>query len=194
MPLKVIGGRFGGRALEAPPGKGTRPSSGRTRLAVMNMLGRSGVEGASVLDLYAGTGASGIEALSRGAARCVFVERDRAALASLRRNIESLGLREAEAHVLAADAAGALAAGPLDGEPFGLVFCDPPYEVFRGAAAERALRLALGALAARGGVAAGGALVLEHPANGGFHTPVPGLSEVAQRRYSAAGVSILRPP
>ena len=82
-----------GRRIESPPGDATRPTTDKVREAVFNALGSLDViEGASVLDLFAGTGAMGIEALSRGAARCSFVENDRAAVAVLRRNIDALGL------------------------------------------------------------------------------------------------------
>ncbi len=88
--MRVIAGRFGGRRLAAPRGSGTRPTSDRVREALFSMLGE--IEGASVLDLFAGTGALGIEALSRGAASAVFVERDPAALSALRANLATLGL------------------------------------------------------------------------------------------------------
>jgi 16S rRNA (guanine966-N2)-methyltransferase len=190
MPLRVMSGRFRGRKLLAPEGKGTRPSSGRMRLAVQNILGPGGAEGASVLDLYAGTGASGIEALSRGARRVLFVEQAGGALQALERNVQSLGLGPGEARVLRADAAGALRTGvPLPFEPFDLVFCDPPYELFQVPAAERGLREALAALASRGGLAPGATVVVEHPAEGGFGATPAGFREVDRRQYSAAGVT-----
>jgi 16S rRNA (guanine966-N2)-methyltransferase len=96
--MRVIAGRFGGRRLRAPRGGAvTRPTSDRVREAVFSMLDT--VQDERVLDLFAGTGALGIEALSRGARRTVFVERDRAALAALSANLESLGLDESEAEV-----------------------------------------------------------------------------------------------
>jgi 16S rRNA (guanine966-N2)-methyltransferase len=160
------------------------------RLAVQNILGPGGAEGASVLDLYAGTGASGIEALSRGARRVLFVEQAMGALQALERNVLSLGLGPGEARVLRAGVVEALRNGPsLPFEPFDLVFCDPPYEVFQVPAAERGLRVALGALAARGGLAPGATVVVEHPAEGGFRASPAGLREVDRRRYSAAGVT-----
>jgi len=191
MPLHVMSGRFRGRRLASPAGEATRPSSGRMRLAVQNILGPGGAEGASVLDLYAGTGASGIEALSRGAARALFVERARPALAALRDNLGALGLGPEEARVLATDAVSALRRGvPLDFEPFDLVFCDPPYEVFRTPATERILRDALGTLASRGGLTGRGKILVEHPAERGFGAPPKGLREIDRRRYSAAGLTI----
>jgi 16S rRNA (guanine966-N2)-methyltransferase len=163
------------------------------RLAVHNVLGPGSLDGASVLDLYAGTGASGIEALSRGAARAVFVEQARPALEALRRNLETLGLGKDEAAVLATGVVPALRrATPLPFEPFGAVFCDPPYEVFRRPLDARALSDALGILATRSGLAAGAVVVLEHPADGGFGRAPAGLVEVDRRRYSAAGVTFYR--
>ena len=91
--IRVVSGEFGGRKLQVPAGLATRPTTDKVRQAVFNSLDSAGlIDGAAVVDLYAGSGALGIEALSRGAATCVFVERDRAALQALRANIAALGL------------------------------------------------------------------------------------------------------
>ena len=91
--MRVISGEFGGRRLVTPEGETTRPTTDKTRGAVFNSLASMGIlEGAVVADLYAGSGALGIEAISRGAAKCVFVERDRSALLALRENIATLGI------------------------------------------------------------------------------------------------------
>ncbi len=118
--MRVVAGEFKGRRLHAPRGVRTRPTADRVREALFSMLGD--VSGARVLDLYAGSGALGIEALSRGAGSALFVERDRPALAALRRNLEAVG---ADADVKREDALGFLtrAEGTFD-----LVFCDPPYD------------------------------------------------------------------
>jgi 16S rRNA (guanine966-N2)-methyltransferase len=163
------------------------------RIAVMNILGPAAVEGASVLDLYAGTGASGLEALSRGARRALFVEQDRPALDALDRNLAALGLGAEEARVLRTDAVRAAGGGvPLPFEPFDLAFCDPPYGLFRSPLASVGLREALASLAARGALRPGARVVLEHPAGRGFGAPPQGLVEVDRRRYSAAGVTFYR--
>ena len=118
--MRVVAGEFKGRRLVAPRGRRTRPTADRVREALFSMLGD--VSGARVLDLYAGSGALGIEALSRGAESAVFVERDRAALAALARNLEATG---APGEVRRQDVARFLARqeGTVD-----LVFCDPPYD------------------------------------------------------------------
>jgi len=91
--IRVVSGEFGGRKLVVPDGLATRPTTDKVRQAVFNSLDSAGlIDGAAVADLFAGSGALGIEALSRGAASCVFVERDRAALHALRANIAALGL------------------------------------------------------------------------------------------------------
>ncbi len=123
--MRVIAGRYGGRRLKAPRGRGTRPTSDRVRESLFSMLGS--VEGAQVLDLFAGTGALGIEALSRGASSAVFVERDAAALDALRANLETLDLHEPEAEVRRADALGALRTARERRETYDLLFVDPPY-------------------------------------------------------------------
>jgi 16S rRNA (guanine(966)-N(2))-methyltransferase RsmD len=127
--MRVIAGELGGRRLRAPRGAAPRPTSERVREALFSMLGE--LAGARVLDLFAGSGALGIEALSRGAAHATFVERAAPALAALRANIASLGLED-RATVRAGDAVSALrGAGPYD-----LVFLDPPYATAEALAGE----------------------------------------------------------
>ena len=118
--MRIVAGDFKGRRLHAPRGGRTRPTADRVREALFSMLGD--VSGAHVLDLYAGSGALGIEALSRGAGGALFVERDQRALAALRRNLDAVG---AHADIRRQDAMRFLA------RPegwFDLVFCDPPYD------------------------------------------------------------------
>lgn len=119
--MRVVSGELRGRRIESPSGEATRPTTDKVREAVFNALGSTGLlVDAVVLDLFAGTGAMGIEALSRGASHCVFVERDRRALDVLRRNIDSLGLG-ARAEIVAADA---VSAAPRAAD---IVIADPPY-------------------------------------------------------------------
>jgi len=121
--MRVVAGELGGRRLVAPDGTSTRPTTDRVREAIFNSLGSAGVlDGALVADLFAGSGAIGIEALSRGAERCVFVERDRAALRALDQNLEALDLRD-RSKVLSSDAMSVAAS--LDAD---IVFADPPYD------------------------------------------------------------------
>lgn len=123
--MRVIGGRLGGRTLRTPGGRQTRPTSERVREAVFSMLGD--LDGAAVLDLFAGSGALGIEALSRGAERAVFVERDRSATAVLRANLERLALSPEQAEVRAVDVLAAMRAASTRRETYDLVLIDPPY-------------------------------------------------------------------
>src|SRR5262245_61674156 len=153
--MRIIGGKFGGRQLIAPSGAAIRPTSDRVREAIFNILSH-GIEGFAfhgirVLDLFAGTGALGLEALSRGAADCLFVEEAPAARASIRRNVEALGLTGVT-KIFRRDATDLGAAGRRGGA--GLAFFDPPYG--RGLA-ERALLSALGG----GWLAPAAVLVLE---------------------------------
>jgi 16S rRNA (guanine966-N2)-methyltransferase len=121
--MRVIAGRLGGRRLVAPTGQDTRPTTDRVREALFSALGP--IASVRVLDLFAGTGALGIEALSRGAASAVFVERARPALVALRDNLASLGLA-ASSHVIATDVERARAEIARLG-PYDLIFADPPY-------------------------------------------------------------------
>lgn len=121
--VRVVAGDLRGRRIESPVGDATRPTTDKVREAVFNALGSLDVvDGARVLDLFAGTGAMGIEALSRGAVHCVFVESDRAALAVLRSNIEALGLTQ-RSTVVAGDA-HSLAMSHRSAD---IVIADPPY-------------------------------------------------------------------
>lgn len=120
--MRIIAGTRKGHTIEAPPGRGTRPTSDRVRENIFNILGP--VDDADVLDLYAGSGAMGLEALSRGAASAVFVERDQAAVRAIERNLDKLRLRGT---VLRQDAIAILAA---EKRKYDLVFVDPPYEMY----------------------------------------------------------------
>ncbi len=177
--MRIIAGRLGGRRLVAPPGEATRPTSDRVREALFSILGD--LSGAIVLDLYAGTGALGIEALSRGATRALFVEEAGPALRALRRNLTALGL-EPMSHVLALPVARAHAA-ILSRGPFDLVFADPPYEAVHAAAADLAAVLGSGALRA------GARVVLEHAT--GEAPPDLGLEIVDERRYGTTSLTFL---
>jgi 16S rRNA (guanine(966)-N(2))-methyltransferase RsmD len=127
--VRVIAGELGGRRLQAPRGRATRPTSDRVREALFAMLGELG--GERVLDLFAGSGALGIEALSRGAGEAVFVERDRAALRALAANLDALGLAPPRAQLLRADALAALEGARRRKETYDLIFIDPPYSQAR---------------------------------------------------------------
>jgi 16S rRNA (guanine966-N2)-methyltransferase len=119
--MRVVAGEYRGRRLDAPAGTATRPTADRVREAVFNILGD--VSGAVVLDLYAGSGALGIEALSRGAASATFVDRDERAVAAVRANLQAFG---AVARVVRSDATAFL--GRDEGAMYDLVFLDPPYD------------------------------------------------------------------
>ena len=141
--MRVVAGRFGGRRLSAPPGPGTRPTSDRVREALFSILHAGGaIGGARVLDLYAGSGALGIEALSRGATSAVFVERDGRATAALRANLDLLGLTSQEADVRRADVLGALREARTRAETYDLALCDPPYRLAAGLGASLSEALA----------------------------------------------------
>lgn len=125
--MRIVAGDWRGRILTAPAGSRTRPTADRLRQSLFDMLlhapwaGRDSIEGAQVLDVFAGTGAFGLEALSRGAAHATFIEHDRAALAALRANIAACQARD-RSTIIAADAL----ATPR-GEPASVIFLDPPY-------------------------------------------------------------------
>jgi len=176
----VTGGIFGGRTLRVPAGRGVRPTTDRVREATFARLGALG--GVRVLDLYAGTGALGIEALSRGAANVVFVERARASLDALRRNLATLGLGES-VRIVARDVAAAVADLGRAGELFDLVLLDPPYETGED---ERTLRAVV---AAR--ILAPGALLVVERSRRHALPRISGLALQDERRYGDTIVSRL---
>ncbi len=180
--MRIVAGAWRGRALAVPAGQITRPTADRVRQALFDMLmhapwgGRALLEGAEVLDGFAGTGALGLEALSRGAAHAIFVERERAALAALRANIAACRA-EARCSVVAGDVL-VLPAGPS----CGLVFLDPPY-------GQALVPRALVGLRRAGRIAAGTVIVAET----GRDEARPGPAEVlAERAHGAARVTIWR--
>jgi 16S rRNA (guanine966-N2)-methyltransferase len=175
--IRVIAGSYRGRRLHAPRGKATRPTSARVREALFSILGD--LSGSRVLDLYAGSGALGIEALSRGAQSVVFVEHDRAAVACIRENLAAIGASE-RARVLPVRVSAAFSA--LGDEPFELVFCDPPWDDLEAAVG------ALEKLAASRHVAGAARLVLEHSARDS-NPDVSGLVAVDRRRWGDTAVS-----
>jgi 16S rRNA (guanine966-N2)-methyltransferase len=183
LPMRIVAGTWRGRTLLAPAGAATRPTADRLRQALFDMLlhapwaGRAVIEGATVLDAFAGTGALGLEALSRGAARAVFIERDRAALAALRANIAACKA-EAECTVLHADTTR-----PPPGQVCDLVFLDPPY-------GQELVPQAITALAAAGWLAPGALLVAETGRD--EPPPWPGDVLLAERAHGAARLSFRR--
>jgi 16S rRNA (guanine966-N2)-methyltransferase len=180
--MRIVAGTWRGRTLVAPPGRHTRPTADRVRQALFDMLlhapwgGREAVEGARVLDVFAGTGAFGLEALSRGAAHATFMEHDRAALTALRANIAACRAQECCA-IMAIDA---LAVPP--GEVASLVFLDPPYR-------SDLLSRAIARLRAAGRVAPGSLLIAETAREDPPPTSAPMLAE---RAHGAARLSIWR--
>ena len=172
--MRIVGGRLRGRGLQGPKSQEVRPTADRLRESLFNILIHAHgdpVTGARVLDLFAGTGALGLEALSRGAAFALFVDDGVEARALLRQNVEALGLGGAT-RIFRRDATKLGPAHPL--EPFSLVFLDPPYG--KGLA-EQAL------ISARaGGWLAKDALIVIEEAVGVFKTP-PDFEEVARRAY-----------
>jgi 16S rRNA (guanine966-N2)-methyltransferase len=182
--MRVVGGRLGGRTLQAPRSRAIRPSSDRLRESLFNILahGYGGpVAGARVLDLFAGTGALGIEALSRGAAFALFVDDGVEARALLRDNVERLGLG-GTTRIFRRDATRLGAAHPI--EPFSLVFADPPYG--RGLA-DRALASAR----AGGWLQPQALIVIEEAADAGFAAP-EGFQELERRAYDDTELIFLR--
>ena len=185
--MRIVGGKFKGRAIAAPPGRDTRPTSDRAREAVFNILEHAawsnGVEGRRVLDLFAGSGGLGLEAMSRGAAFALFVETDAGARGAIRDNIEALGLfGTTRIHRRDATDLGLKPAGL--GEPFDLVFLDPPYGKGLG---ERALAK----LCDGGWITCDAMIVFECGADETFATP--GFETLDTRDYGAAKVLFLKP-
>jgi 16S rRNA (guanine966-N2)-methyltransferase len=169
--VRIIAGSRRGHRIDAPKGEATRPTSDRVRESAFNLIGP--IDGASVLDLFAGSGALGLEALSRGAATCVFVESSAAACRAIDANLEKLRLH---ATVLRQDALRALAA---DRSAYDLILCDPPYDYDRSDALAPQLARVL---------APNGLLVYETAAR--EQPEIPGLDVRTSRKYGSARLTL----
>lgn len=175
--MRVVAGRLGGRRIQAPPGTQTRPTSDRVREALFSALGP--LDGARVLDLFAGSGALGIEALSRGAGAAVFVERERRALSTLRENLAALAL---DADIRPGDALRALRTARERGEAYDLVLVDPPYRLASSLGGELSDILP-------GVLAPGGRIVTESDRRNPID--IPAFNQSFERRYGDTLIRIL---
>lgn len=190
--MRIEGGNWRGRVLQTPSGNNTRPTDGRTREMLFNSLGDF-VVGARVLDLYAGSGSVGLEALSRGAASCVFVEHEHAALRALRANVKNFRCTE-QSQVWNGNARTAIEKLVENGDHFDFIFADPPF-ILANEATEIARRLdafprllnneITGTRAGDESVSA--VVVIQHS----HRSPLPDLSSLVLRRQKRAGESML---
>jgi 16S rRNA (guanine966-N2)-methyltransferase len=185
--MRIVSGEFRGKALAAPQGDATRPTSDRARQAIFNILEHAawspGPRDARVIDLFAGSGALGFEALSRGAAFCLFVETAEAARGAIRENVDAMGLF-GRTRVHRRDATDLGIKPGADGPAFDLAFLDPPYAKGLGEAALARL--------ADGGWLAPGAIVVFERGSSEAPFAVPGFEELDARDYGAARVHFLR--
>jgi 16S rRNA (guanine966-N2)-methyltransferase len=185
--MRIVGGAHRGRRLVAPKGHSTRPTADRTREALFNVLEHApwseGLAGRAVIDLFAGSGALGLEALSRGAARCLFADSDASARAAIAENVSALKV-DAVARLDRRDATRLGARGAADGPAADLAFLDPPY-------GQGLIEKALAALAAGAWLAPGAIVVAEIGANEAAPVAV-GYATLDVRTWGAAKVSFLR--
>jgi 16S rRNA (guanine966-N2)-methyltransferase len=186
--MRIVAGTFRGRQLVAPKGQSTRPTADRTRQALYNVLEHAawtpGLRGRRVLDLFAGSGALGLEAISRGGDFCLFLDRDAAARAAIRANVSALDLED-RIRIDRRDATTLSPRTAADGPPFELALLDPPYGQCLG-------EMALARLAAGGWLAPSAIAVLER----GLADPAPTPEDyrlLDERTWGAARVSFLSP-
>ena len=179
--MRIIAGSHKGARIFAPKGQDTRPTGDRAREAAFNLIGP--VDGTTVLDLFAGSGAMGLEALSRGALSAVFVESDREACRAIERNLDKLRLTGAT--ILQRDAVQALAAEAAAGRRYDLVLVDPPYRMF--SSLQSALSRYLPAVLAEGGL-----VVVETDAK--EEPELPTLAERTSRRYGSTRLTLYEQP
>jgi 16S rRNA (guanine966-N2)-methyltransferase len=183
--LRVVGGALAGRRFAATVAAGTRPTSDRVREAIASAIeARGGVDGARVLDLFAGTGAMAIEALSRGAAYAVLVEQDRTAARAIAASVAALGLGD-RVRIASLDLSGVNVASRIPDGPFDRVFADPPY------AQASLVPALLDALAAAGAIASDAIVVVEHPAKVSLALG-QSFETLATKRYGDSAVLFAR--
>lgn len=195
--MRIIAGQWRGRRIEPPPpGNQTRPILDRAKTVLFDLLGNmlalpGRLPPVAVLDLFAGTGSLGLEALSRGARFCRFAERHRATAALLRKNLDDLGVIQ-EADVFEGDATSLELRPPstLDGLPtaYGLIFLDPPYRMLAGARPGPAITNLLNRLAANPAIADSALFVVRHDAQG----VCPDLTPLIERSSRIVGSMVLR--
>ena len=187
--MRIVAGIYRGRRLEEPRGRDvTRPTSDRVREACASALDAAlphGIEGACVLDAFAGSGAFGLEMLSRGASHAAFFDVDRAAAALVRRNVELLGVPPVHASVVNGDVLARAASGRMPGAPYNVVLLDPPYAL----GCEPAARLLT--LLAAGGMLASGAVALFERSSTTEALAVEGFAPLREKRYGKTAVDIL---
>jgi 16S rRNA (guanine966-N2)-methyltransferase len=184
--VRVVAGTLRGRRVAVPRGATVRPTADRVKESVFSALeARTGIAGASVLDLFAGSGALAIEALSRGARAAVLVERDRDAVAAIEQNLRDLDLR-GRARVVRSDVGAFVRGTPPPEAPFGLVFADPPYPTSRAVLAGVLAQVASESWCARGAT-----VVVEHAS--GTPLDVPGLENAWAREFGDTLVTFLQP-
>lgn len=175
--MRVIAGKYKGKRLIAPEGRGTRPTSEKVRESIFDILSSKGHTEGKILDLFAGTGALGIEALSRGASEAVFVEKNPGAAATARKNLASLGITNARVY----NTDWKVAVRKLEGRQFDIIFLDPPY-------ADREENAVITAISEKNILAPDGCMVIEHAADNLFsHRGY----DADRRRYSDTGVTFL---
>ncbi|MDF5753325.1 16S rRNA (guanine(966)-N(2))-methyltransferase RsmD [Spongiactinospora sp. TRM90649] len=180
--MRVIAGSAGGRRLAVPAGRGTRPTSDRAREGIFSSVGSmlGPLTGARVLDLYAGSGAVGLEALSRGASHALLVESDAKAARAIKANIAALGLPGAE---LAVDRVERVVGRECAGEPYDFVFADPPYAV-----GGQEVTLVLARLGENGWLAPGALIAVERETRGQDLEWPADIDKERARRYGEATV------
>ncbi len=176
--MRIIGGEWRGRTIEAPPGDGTRPTTDRVRESLFSMLASrlGSFEELRVADLFAGSGALGLEALSRGAAHCTFVERDRRAVSVLHENIATLGTG---ADVISRPVESIRAAKT----PYDLIFLDPPY-------AQALVEPTIAILSERGWIARSAWLSIE--TEPGYEAALPGLTRDTVKKFGKSQIQLFR--
>lgn len=188
--MRIVGGDWRGRSIEAPRGREvSRPTTDRVREAIASMMESAlidGIEGARVLDAFAGTGALGLEMLSRGAAHATFYDLDRRASALVKRNLQALGCESSRSKVLCGDVIAAARRGRMPGAPFSAVLIDPPYALGTQPGEDLICALAVAQLLVPG------AVVLFERTQSTPALTVEGFDTLREKRYGQTCIDVLR--
>lgn len=181
--MRVISGSAKGRALKAVPGMSTRPTTDKVKEAIFSMIGPY-FDGGQVLDLFAGTGGLGIEALSRGMSRAVFIDVEKKSVDTVLHNVQAAGLKE-QAEIFRNDAVRALKALAKRERQFELVFLDPPYKM-------KAIAELIAAMEDQGLLASQAVIVVEHDAEDVLAEMIGGMEQQRRAEYGDTAVTIYR--